>query len=151
MIGYNNPYTGVKYYAYNRTDSDPTTQVSPKYDITPVTSTTGTLSGTAIPANYQCCVGGWANTASTVIKGGVTYWSLVPNLHTKISFVNALVFINSTFASSGGWYNGSIAYVNSTVIFLEPGLFYQFNKQDNKTSNSKFNWGRTSGRILMIN
>lgn len=127
VIGYNNPYTGVKYYAYNLSDNDPTSQVTPKYRTVPFTTTTGVLTGTAIPANYQCCTGGWANTASTTIVGGVTYWSIVPNLHTKISFVNALVFINSTFASSGGWYNGSISYVNSTVIFLEPGIFYQFN------------------------
>src|SRR4029077_9319383 len=125
VIGYNNPYTGVKYFDYNRTDSDPTTQVAPKYDIVPVTTTTGVLTGTAIPASYQCCVGGWANTGLTTIVGGVTYGSLVPNLNTKIEFVNSLVFINSTFASSGGWYDGSIAYVNSTVVFLDPGIFYQ--------------------------
>lgn len=83
------------------------------------TTSSGTLTGSPLPASGYS----WSVTHPTTITGGVTYLSAVPSLGAHLTFVNALLFVNSTYDSVGGLVSGTFTAINTTIVYLYPSDF----------------------------
>jgi hypothetical protein len=120
--GFGDPASGVRWGAVNVTNLPLSGAPEQSFPVVPVTTTTATVTGSPFPGagGYQ-----WSVTGTATITGGVTYWALQPNVSASVRFVDALVYVNATGALEGGFYHSGVQFQNSTVVYLEPGIFLQ--------------------------
>ena len=128
--GWDQPLTGVKYYTSNESITDITFTSSGFHYFTSLSSafqspsgywsTTGSVSGSTFPAENANV---WQLSGPTTITGGITYLSGgIWNAY-KVTFINAIVYVNATagFAGSASF---SMNAQNTTFIFLDPVDFF---------------------------
>ncbi len=120
--GFGDPLTGARWASVNESANALTSAANQTFPVTQITTTTGTVTGTALPgaSSYR-----WSLSGPATITGGVTYWSLQTPVGSSVHFVDALVYVNGTGAALGGFYQASVSFTSSVVVFLEPGIYFQ--------------------------